>query len=118
MLIGVLWVDSLPGRSRRIDLAHTDIAGEHLIERFPRFFSIALAESVLTMAPRRSRPLTTPAPWAGGHVLPTRPLALWRALAVLALATASLTPIAGIAASSAVLLADAVGEGDLREGSR
>ena len=39
----------LPGRGRRIDLAHTDIAGGHLIERFRLFFIIVLGETVLTM---------------------------------------------------------------------
>ena len=39
----------LPGRGRRIDLAHTEIAGEHLVERFRLFFIIALGETVLTM---------------------------------------------------------------------
>jgi low temperature requirement protein LtrA len=39
----------LPGRGRAIDLQHTDIAGEHLIERFRLFFIIALGETVLTM---------------------------------------------------------------------
>jgi low temperature requirement protein LtrA len=38
----------LPGRGRRIDLGHTEIAGEHLIERFRLFFIIALGETVLT----------------------------------------------------------------------
>ena len=39
----------LPGRGRRVDLAHTEIAAEHLIERFRLFFIIALGETVLTM---------------------------------------------------------------------
>ena len=39
----------LPGRGRRIDLGHTEIAGGHLIERFRLFFIIALGETVLTM---------------------------------------------------------------------
>ena len=38
----------LPGRGRRIDLEHTEIAGGHLIERFRLFFIIALGETVLT----------------------------------------------------------------------
>ena len=38
----------LPGRGRRIDLGHTEIAGGHLIERFRLFFIIALGETVLT----------------------------------------------------------------------
>jgi low temperature requirement protein LtrA len=37
-----------PGRGRRIDLGHTDVAGAHLIERFRLFFIIALGETVLT----------------------------------------------------------------------
>jgi low temperature requirement protein LtrA len=39
----------LPGRGRRVDLAHTEIAAEHLIERLRLFFIIALGETVLTM---------------------------------------------------------------------
>jgi low temperature requirement protein LtrA len=39
----------LPGRGRRIDLGHTDIAAGHLMERFRLFFIIALGETVLTM---------------------------------------------------------------------
>jgi low temperature requirement protein LtrA len=37
----------LPGRGRAIDLAHTQIAGAHLIERFRLFFIIVLGETVL-----------------------------------------------------------------------
>ena len=37
----------LPGRGRRVDLGHTEIAGGHLIERFRLFFIIALGETVL-----------------------------------------------------------------------
>ena len=47
--IGVSALHWLPGRGRRIDFEHTDIAGEHLIERFRLFFIIALGETVLTM---------------------------------------------------------------------
>jgi low temperature requirement protein LtrA len=39
----------LPGRGRRMDLANTEIASEHLVERFRLFFIIALGETVLTM---------------------------------------------------------------------
>ena len=39
----------LPGRGRRIDLGHTEIAGEHLIERFRLFFIVVLGETVLVM---------------------------------------------------------------------
>ena len=46
---GVTSIHWLPGRGRRLDLGHTDIAGEHLIERFRLFFIIALGETVLTM---------------------------------------------------------------------
>jgi low temperature requirement protein LtrA len=47
---GATWVQHwLPGRGRRIDLAHTDIAGAHLVERFRLFFIIVLGETVLTM---------------------------------------------------------------------
>jgi low temperature requirement protein LtrA len=37
----------VPGRGRRIDLEHTEIAAGHLIERFRLFFIIALGETVL-----------------------------------------------------------------------
>jgi low temperature requirement protein LtrA len=46
--VGVSTLHWLPGRGRRIDLEHTDIAGGHLIERFRLFFIIALGETVLT----------------------------------------------------------------------
>jgi low temperature requirement protein LtrA len=46
---GVSTLHWLPGRGRRIDLAHAEIASEHLIERFRLFFIIALGETVLTM---------------------------------------------------------------------
>jgi low temperature requirement protein LtrA len=49
-LLGVWTVHWLPGRGRRIDLDHTEIAAEHLIERFRLFFIIALGETVLTMS--------------------------------------------------------------------
>lgn len=39
----------LPGRGRRVDLEHTQIAGGHLVERFRLFFMIVLGEIVLTM---------------------------------------------------------------------
>jgi low temperature requirement protein LtrA len=48
--IGVSSLHWLPGRGQRIDLGHTQVAGEHLIERFRLFFLIALGETVLTMA--------------------------------------------------------------------
>jgi low temperature requirement protein LtrA len=38
----------LPGRGRAIDLDHTEISGEHLLERIRLFFIIALGETVLT----------------------------------------------------------------------
>ena len=44
---GVASLHWLPGRGRAIDLAHTEIAGGHLIERFRLFFIIALGETVL-----------------------------------------------------------------------
>jgi low temperature requirement protein LtrA len=47
--VGVSILHWLPGRGRRIDLAHAEIASEHLIERFRLFFIIALGETVLTM---------------------------------------------------------------------
>jgi low temperature requirement protein LtrA len=47
--IGVTSLHWLPGRGRRIDLGHTEIAGGHLLERFRLFFIIALGETVLTM---------------------------------------------------------------------
>ena len=43
---GLHW---LPGRGRRVDVEHTEIAGGHLIERFRLFFIIVLGETVLTM---------------------------------------------------------------------
>jgi low temperature requirement protein LtrA len=46
---GVWSLHWLPGRGRAIDLEHTEIAGEHLIERFRLFFIIALGETVLLM---------------------------------------------------------------------
>jgi low temperature requirement protein LtrA len=39
----------LPGRGRRLDLQHTQVAGGHLVERFRLFFIIVLGETVLTM---------------------------------------------------------------------
>jgi len=45
---GVSVLHWLPGRGRRIDLEHTEVAGGHLIERFRLFFIIALGETVLT----------------------------------------------------------------------
>lgn len=39
----------LPGRGRRLDLEHTQIAGAHLVERFRLFYIIMLGETVLTM---------------------------------------------------------------------
>jgi low temperature requirement protein LtrA len=47
--VGVWSLHWLPGRGQRIDLEHTGIAAEHLIERFRLFFIIALGETVLTM---------------------------------------------------------------------
>ena len=46
--VGVSILHWLPGRGRRIDIGHTDIAGGHLVERFRLFFIIALGETVLT----------------------------------------------------------------------
>ena len=39
----------LPGRGRRVDLGHTEVAAGHLVERFRLFFIIVLGETVLTM---------------------------------------------------------------------
>jgi low temperature requirement protein LtrA len=39
----------LPGRGRRMDVDHTEIAGGHLVERFRLFFIIALGETVLAI---------------------------------------------------------------------
>jgi low temperature requirement protein LtrA len=39
----------LPGRGRRVDLEHADLAAGHLVERFRLFFIIMLGETVLTM---------------------------------------------------------------------
>jgi low temperature requirement protein LtrA len=46
--IGVGALHWLPGRGRRVDIEHTQIAGGHLVERFRLFFIIALGETVLT----------------------------------------------------------------------
>ena len=46
---GVTALHWLPGRGRRIDLEHTEIAAGHLVERFRLFFIIVLGETVLTM---------------------------------------------------------------------
>jgi low temperature requirement protein LtrA len=46
---GVAAVHWLPGRGRRIDLRHTEIAGGHLVERFRLFFIIVLGETVILM---------------------------------------------------------------------
>ncbi|MBJ7330917.1 MAG: low temperature requirement protein A [Solirubrobacteraceae bacterium] len=46
--IGVSTLHWLPGRGRAIDLEHSEIAGEHLLERFRLFFIIALGETVLS----------------------------------------------------------------------
>jgi low temperature requirement protein LtrA len=46
---GVWVLHWLPGRGRAIDLAHTGIAGGHLLERLRLFFIILLGETVLTM---------------------------------------------------------------------
>jgi low temperature requirement protein LtrA len=45
---GVSSLHWLPGRGRAIDIEHTEISGEHLLERFRLFFLIALGETVLT----------------------------------------------------------------------
>ncbi len=47
--VGTSALHWLPGRGRAIDLAHTEIAGGHLVERFRLFLIIALGETVLTM---------------------------------------------------------------------
>jgi low temperature requirement protein LtrA len=46
---GALAQHWLPGRGRRVDVEHTEIAGGHLVERFRLFFIIVLGETVLTM---------------------------------------------------------------------
>ena len=96
----------LPGRGRRVDLEHTEIAAGHLIERFRLFFIIMLGETVLTM----------------GNAFANTPFELERlgalvigftgtaALALLAAVTAPLTLIIAIAASSAVLVAVAISD--------
>jgi low temperature requirement protein LtrA len=45
---GALSLHWLPGRGRRVDLGHAEIASAHLVERFRLFFIIALGETVLT----------------------------------------------------------------------
>ena len=46
---GTWFLHWLPGRGRRIDIEHTELAGGHIVERFRLFFLIALGETVLTM---------------------------------------------------------------------
>ena len=46
---GVAVLHWLPGRGRRLDLAHLEVAAGHLIERYRLFFIIALGETVLVM---------------------------------------------------------------------
>jgi low temperature requirement protein LtrA len=46
--VGGLAQHWLPGRGKRVDLRHTEVSGEHLVERFRLFFIIALGETVLT----------------------------------------------------------------------
>ncbi len=57
----------LPGRGRRIDLDHTEISAEHMMERFRLFFILALGESVLVTGQRVQRPALRPpndsSPW-------------------------------------------------------
>jgi low temperature requirement protein LtrA len=45
---GALALHWLPGRGRRTDVGHTEIAAGHLVERFRLFFIILLGETVLT----------------------------------------------------------------------
>jgi low temperature requirement protein LtrA len=47
--VGVGALHWLPGRGRRIDLEHSEIAGGHLVERFRLFFIIVLGETVILM---------------------------------------------------------------------
>jgi low temperature requirement protein LtrA len=46
---GVWALHWLPGRGRRVDIRHSEIAGGHLVERFRLFFIIVLGEIVLMM---------------------------------------------------------------------
>jgi low temperature requirement protein LtrA len=46
---GALALHWLPGRGQRIDVHHSGIAGDHLLERLRLFFLITLGEVVLTM---------------------------------------------------------------------
>jgi low temperature requirement protein LtrA len=46
---GVAALHWLPGRGRRIDLEHSEIAGGHLVERFRLFFILVLGETVILM---------------------------------------------------------------------
>ncbi len=46
--LGVATLHWLPGRGRQIEIGQTEVAGEHLIERFRLFFLIALGETVVT----------------------------------------------------------------------
>ena len=45
--VGVSSLHWLPGRGRRIDLEHSEVAAGHLLERFRLFFIIALGETVI-----------------------------------------------------------------------
>jgi low temperature requirement protein LtrA len=47
--VGVGLQHWLPGRGRRVDAAHAEVAGGHLVERFRLLFIIVLGETVLTM---------------------------------------------------------------------
>src|SRR6478672_3073091 len=47
--VGAWSLHWVPGRGRRVDIEHTEIAAAHLIERFRLFFIIVLGETVLTM---------------------------------------------------------------------
>ena len=61
------WVGHwLPGRSRRVELEHTETAAGHLVERFRLFFIIVLRETVMT----------TGAAFVGEPFSPVRLLAL------------------------------------------
>jgi low temperature requirement protein LtrA len=46
---GVAALHWLPGRGRRVELEHSEIAGGHLVERFRLFFIIVLGETVILM---------------------------------------------------------------------
>ncbi|MEZ5122141.1 MAG: low temperature requirement protein A [Solirubrobacterales bacterium] len=67
----------LPRRGRRVDLQHTEIVGEHLLERFRLFFLIALGETVITTGTAFTDQPFTPARLLALAISFTGSVALW-----------------------------------------